>query len=200
MIIVCTCYLATWYNHCKELFLVWPLPLDLFPFFKKKKKTLRLPDPIYMHITEGNRGCWSGPKNKDGYWAWWSYHEMCTWSKWKSCHPEMYWMCPRRFYPVYNINILWSCCSIINPPLWLQSHTGIPLGSAHLHASVLSLVLLRFTVFFSAESTWALCWSKNTASSYGWDIAICMHVGAGSIWKLCCPGSVLLLNFLNWHF
>ena len=55
-------------------------------------------------------------------------------------------MCPRRFYPVYNIDILWSCCSIINPPLWLQSHTGEVL---HLHASVLSLVLMRFTVFFS---------------------------------------------------
>jgi len=130
--------LATWYNHCKEFFLVGPL---LFPF-----KTHTLVIWPYMHITEGNRGGWSGPKNKDGYWAWWSYHEMCTRSKWKPCYPEMYWMCPRRFYPVYNIDILWSCCSIINPPLWLQSHTGEVL---HLHASVLSLVLMRFTVFFS---------------------------------------------------
>ena len=55
---------------------------------------------------------------------------MRTRSKWKPCDPEMYWMCPRRFYSVYNIDILWSRCSIIHPPLWLQSHTGIPLSSA----------------------------------------------------------------------
>lgn len=138
--------LATRYNRCKDFFLVAARPLAQTFFLSKN--ILWLPDLIYMRITEGNRGGWSGPKNKDGYWAWWPYHEMCTWSKWKPCYPEMYWMCPRRFYPVYNINILWSCCSTINPPLWLQSHTGIPLGSAPTCKCSI-LVLVRFTVFFS---------------------------------------------------
>lgn len=130
MIIVCISYWTAWYNQCcKEFSFLWGFPPFLFcPFSLKNAPRIQLPDPIYLHITEGNRGGWSGPENKDGYRAWWSYHEMCTWSKWKPCHPEVYWMCPRRFYSVYNINILWSCCSIIHPSLRLQSHSGMPLS------------------------------------------------------------------------
>jgi hypothetical protein len=90
------------------------------------KKILGLLTKAYtcMHITEGNRGGWPGPEDKNGYWAWWSYHEMRAWSKWKPCYPEMYWMYTRRFGSVHYLDILRSSCSTVHSPLWLQSHTG----------------------------------------------------------------------------
>lgn len=155
-----------------------------------------------MHITEGNRGGWSGPKNKDGYWAWWSYHEMCTWSKWKPCYPEMYWMCSRRFYSVYNINILWSCCSIINPPLWLQSHTGMHLGSAHMcKCSVPSCVNEIYSFLFSIQRVLEHCADPKTQQIVMDEIlqSVCMlaqdQYGNYVVQVQCC-----FPTFLNLHF
>jgi hypothetical protein len=179
------------------------------------KKILGLLTKAYtcMHITEGNRGGWPGPEDKNGYWAWWSYHEMRAWSKWKPCYPEMYWMYTRRFGSVYYLDILRSSCSTVHSPLWLQSHTGWSFNSELSNSSTLILslenylssTLVKLMIFFLySESAGALHWSKNTANCYGWNIAICMHVSTRPIWKLCCPGLLHLTNFrlisgLMWH-
>lgn len=51
-------------------------------------------------------------------------------------------------------------------------------------------------VFIEIESFRILLWFNNLIDSDGWDYVVCLYVGLGLVWKLCCLGRLFYLIFL----
>lgn len=78
----------------------------------------------FKFCLSGYRSCWYRPKDKDGRGAWRPSYALCPWSKWKSCNPEVYWMCSWRGNSIHHLIFFWSSCHAFHPPIWLPRHTG----------------------------------------------------------------------------
>lgn len=72
----------------------------------------------------GFRNGWGGTTNPNGFGAWWKYYEMCPWSEWQPCNPEMHRMHPSRKDTVHYICLLWTRGWAFHSSIWLPCYSG----------------------------------------------------------------------------